>query len=182
MSRNLIFCDIESSGLNEAKEHILEVALVAVDLPSLDVVAKASWVVIPPLWQTVKRNMHERALIMHTDNGLVAEIERGEGLSLATVERAAVEFVQQHAPKTPSWHTPLAGAGPQFDRKFLEKHMRSLASMFHYRNYDVRSLTQLAEWILGVPFQESPHRALPDALKAVADVREFLGLAPSAES
>ena len=54
--------------------------------------------------------------------------------------------------------------------------MPKLESLFHYRNFDVRSITQLQDWVFGIEHRESPHRALPDARKAVQDVREFLGL------
>ena len=177
----LIFCDTETSGLDENREHILELALVAVELPTFEVVARASWVVAPPLWPTVKRNMHPKAAELHEKNRLRLEVDC-TSLTLPKVELEACAFVREWAPHTPAWHTPLAGAGPDFDRRFLKKHAPKLAGCFHYRNYDVRSVTQLQEWVFGVPFEESPHRALADCLKAVSDVRAFLGLGPIAGS
>lgn len=174
---NLVFVDTETTGLNETKDHVLELALVAVSLPSFEVVAQGSWLVTPPIWPTVKRNLPERVLKMHEASGLVADLENKAKLSLREVEQEACNFVTQHAPRTMEWHTPMAGAGPDFDRRFLARHMAKLVGLFHYRNFDVRSLTQLQDWVFGIKHVDSPHRALPDCLKAVEDVKKFLGLA-----
>lgn len=172
---NLIIGDVETTGLDEKKDHVLELALVAVDRRTFAVVATASWLVKPPLWPTVKRNIHEKVLEMHTRSGLIAELDAG-GDSPEFVEADARTFIREHAPQTPMWHTPLGGCNPDFDRRFLRHRMPKLHAVFHYRNFDVRSITQLQDWVFGVQHVESPHRALPDALKAAADVRVFLGI------
>lgn len=181
--KHLIFVDVETTGLNEKAPgaHILELALVAVELPTFKEVAAASWLVLPPCWPTVKRNLHEKVLEMHTTSGLIAELDAlsgdNTGVSPREVEAAAVAFVQQWAPKTLGWHTPLAGANPSFDRGWLAAHMSKLAARFHYRHFEVRTITMLQEWILGEAFEASPHRALDDCFKAIGDTRRFLGLA-----
>ena len=171
---NLIIGDCETTGLDEAKDYILEIALVAVSLPTFTEVAFFSSVVCPPQWATVYRNMPERVQAMHTASGLIAELN-GVEPNGAEVEKAACAFVRQHSPRTPVWTTPLGGANPDFDRRFLRKRMPQLHAMFHYRNFDVRAITQLQDWVFGWKHVESPHRALPDARKAAADVRAFLG-------
>lgn len=182
----LMFADTETTGLVEGATGaaILELALVAVELPNFEIVECFSSVVVPPCWPTVKRNLPERVQRMHEISRLSAELDAAHGDAKdctrwysSKVEQEACCFVTRLAPKTMSWHTPLAGAGPDFDRRWLSKHMPKLAGLFHYRNYDVRSLTQLQEWVFGVEQAESTHRALPDCLKAVDDVRKFLGLA-----
>jgi DNA polymerase III epsilon subunit-like protein len=52
---NLIFCDTETTGLDEQRDHILEIALVAVELPTFREVACFDMVVTPPLWPTVRK-------------------------------------------------------------------------------------------------------------------------------
>lgn len=177
---NLIIADCETTGLDEKKDHILEIALVAVDRRTFQVVAEASWIVVPPLWPTVKRNMPEKVLEMHTRSGLIAAVEeRDEGRNMAgSVEQVALAFIRKHALHTPVWQTPLGGCNPDFDRRFLRARMPKLHAAFHYRNFDVRAITQLQDWVFGVQHVDSPHRALPDALKAAADVRAFLGVDP----
>lgn len=177
--RNLIFIDCETTGLNESKEHIVEIALVAVEVPTFKEVAHFSAVVVPPMWPTVRRNLHEKVETMHTESGLYREIDQmheAEGNPTHIVEGQALAFVRQWAPQTLAWHTPMAGANPDFDRRFLRARMPKLHAAFHYRNFDVRSITQLQDWVFGVAHQDSPHRALPDARKAAQDVRIFLGV------
>lgn len=173
---NLIICDCETTGLNEQKDHIVEIALVAVELPTFQEVASFACPVLPPLWPTVKRNMHEKVVAMHEASGLMALIDEGLCEAAHLVEGEAIAFVRKWSPHTVNWQTPLAGANPDFDRRFLKQRMAKLHAMFHYRNFDVRSITQLQDWVFGRGHVESPHRALPDARKAAADVRAFLGL------
>lgn len=178
---NLIFCDLETTGLNEGHDHILEIALVAVELPTFKEVAHYVSIVVPPLWPTVLRNMHEKVQAMHTASGLIEQIEdplREIERPVSQVEGEALAFVRQWSPHTQVWQTPLAGANPDFDRRFLRSRMPKLHQAFHYRNFDVRSITQLQDWVFGVKHVESPHRALADARKAAADVRRFLGTEP----
>lgn len=178
---NLILCDCETTGLDEKKDYIVEVALVAVNLPTFQEVAHLSAVVVPPLWPTVRRNLHERVLEMHRASGLLDEIDRAydDGRNLAgSVENAMLAFVRQASPHTPQWHTPLGGCNPDFDRRFLRERMPKLHGAFFYRNFDVRSITQLCDWVFGQAHVDSPHRALLDARKAAADVRAFLGTGP----
>jgi oligoribonuclease len=174
--KHLIFLDLETCGLREDKDAILELAMVAVALPTFAVVAEFSNVVRPDIWSTVKRNLHEKVLAMHTASGLAAELDAGAGIAAHTVEGLAVDFVNAHAPQTLAWHTPLAGANPDFDRRFLRKQMPKLHAKFHYRNFDARSITQIQDWVFGQAHVDSPHRALADCHQAIAQVKTFLGL------
>lgn len=175
--RHLIFADTETTGLKPG--HVLELALVAVELPTFNVVGKFSSPAVPALWPTVKRNLHERVVEMHTKSGLMAELDAEHaalGCTTGAVERQALAFIQKWAPKTMAWWTPMAGANPAFDRMFIEADMKTLATRFHYRHFEVRTITLLQEWVFGQAFEESPHRALADCMKAIDDVRSFLGL------
>lgn len=172
---NLVFLDVETTGLDEGRDLILELAMVVVALPTFAPVAEFSRVIRPPLWETVKRNLHERVAAMHEASGLLADIDGSESVGEHLIEGEACAFVQQWAPHTPAWHTPLAGANPDFDRRFLRKRMPKLHAKFHYRNFDVRSITQLQDWVFGRTHVESAHRALDDCRQAIQQVRDFLG-------
>lgn len=176
--KHLVYADVETTGLNESGTgaHILELGLLAVAIPTFAQVARFSAPIRPPNWETVKRNLDEKVLAMHTNSGLIAEIDKIPQPNGADVERAACEFMQQWAPKTLDWHTPMAGANPSFDRKWLLKHMPKLAGRFHYRHFECRTITFLQEWVLGEEFKESPHRALADCEQANETIRSFLGL------
>ena len=177
---NLIFVDCETTGLKESTDHIVELALVAVELPTFKEVAHFSAVVAPPLWPTVERNLHERVRSMHDGSGLLKEIRDAydaEANAYPTIETQALAFVRQWAPQTMNWHTPMAGANPDFDRRFLRARMPKLHQAFHYRNFDVRSITLLSDWVFGTLRSEgAPHRALADCRKAISDVRKFIGI------
>lgn len=175
----VLFVDTETTGLDETKDHILELAIVAVRLPRFEIIDKFSSVVVPPLWPTVRRNMHEKVEAMHEASGLLLAVDEActFGPPEVPVEEAARAFVRHYRPE--KLHTPkpeLCGANPDFDRRFLARRMPKLHAAFHYRNFDVRSITLLQDWIFGVEHRESPHRALSDCLKAIQDVREFLGI------
>jgi oligoribonuclease (3'-5' exoribonuclease) len=172
----LIFADTETTGLIPKGGHILELALVAVELPTFREVAHMTRVIRPPQWPTVRRNLHERVERMHAASGLLFELDNADPLPLSEHEQYACNFVQHHAPKTRSWHTPLAGGNQSFERKWFEEHMPKLLDKFHYRPFEVRTITLLQEWVFGEVFVESPHRALADCRKAILDVRTFLGL------
>jgi oligoribonuclease (3'-5' exoribonuclease) len=174
--RHLIFLDLETCGLREDKDPILELAMVAVALPTFAVVAEYSEIVRPDIWSTVKRNLHEKVSAMHAASGLSAQLDAGAGVAAHIAEGNAVAFVREHAPQTLAWHTPLAGANPDFDRRFLRKQMPKLHGTFHYRNFDARSITQIQDWVFGQTHVESPHRALADCHQAIAQVKTFLGL------
>lgn len=179
MNRHLIFADTETTGLVPKGGHILELALVAVTIPDFKEVAHMTEVILPPMWASVKRNLPERVQEMHAKSGLSKQLDAMSGVvdpNLAAVEKKAVAFVQEWAPKTMSWHTPLAGGNQSFERKWFEAHMPKLLEKFHYRPFEVRTITLLQEWVFGEEFVESPHRALPDCRKAIDDVRRFLGL------
>lgn len=178
---NLVYCDVETTGLQEAAGHILEIGLLAVALPHFEVVARFESVVVPPCWDTVLRNMPERVREMHQVSGLLAAVAQAAlqgGYSASEVETRAGAFMQQWSPKTLNWQTPMAGANPSFDRRWLEKHMPKLAKRFHYRSFDVRTITFLQTWIDGAPEPgaSTAHRALADCIQANDTVRAFLGL------
>jgi oligoribonuclease len=181
LKRRLCFADVETTGLNENAPGacILEVGLLVVDVPTFEPVAAFSEVVVPPCWQTVKRNLPEKVAAMHIKSDLVRNLDDAERTGeyrLEDVQRRAAAFVQKWAPRTLDWHTPMAGANPSFDRRWIEKHMPELGKKFHYRHFEVRTISFLQEWVFGEALVESPHRALDDCKQALRSVRAFLGL------
>src|SRR5690606_40934701 len=122
MNQNtLIFLDLETTGLHPEGCDMLWVAAVAVRLARFDPVAEISRIVVPPLWPTVERNLREGVAAMHGRSGLLAMVDaahrRGGAARSQDVESEVLAFVREHAPQTLNWHTPLAGANPDFDRR-----------------------------------------------------------------
>jgi oligoribonuclease len=145
--------------------------MLCVELPTFKPLDNFTRVIRPPMWETVKHNMDRFVLEMHCKSGLIAAIDT-EDEPLALIEGEAVSTLQRW---TKGVKGPMGGANPSFDRSWLFAHMPKLATRFHYRNFDVRTLTFLQE-LGGKPFQESAHRALADCYQANAVVREFLGI------
>jgi oligoribonuclease (3'-5' exoribonuclease) len=173
---NLIFLDLETCGLREDKDPIIELAMVAVEIPTFTVMAEFQAIVRPEMWSGIKLNLHAKVAEMHAANGLAAQLDTGAGAPAHIVEGEALKFVREHAPQTMAWHTPLAGANPDFDRRFMRKQMPKLHGAFHYRNFDARSITQLQTWVFGGAPPAAPHRALADCHQAIDQIRSFLGL------
>lgn len=175
---NVIWCDLETTGLDPQKDQILEIALVATRLPDFEIVAEWDAVVKPVGFndETIMQT-HERVQEMHAHSGLWADVCNIGGPIEAAVKKAQ-EFFHRNGGHTDKGQTPLAGANPTFDRGFLKQHAPTLERLFSYRHFDVRTLTQLQSWVFGVP-QRSPtpaHRALDDCHDAIHELRKFLGL------
>ncbi len=159
---NIIILDTETEGLDEKRHAVLELAMLAVEVPTFEIVAEFSQCVrilqVPTTIDPYVRKMHQ-------DSGLWDDCLRSPH-SLVEVENAACAFVDAHT----HGDSPLGGANPAFDRRFLVAQLPLLARRFHYRNLDVRTLTYLDEWIVGAPKEAPAHRALGDCRQAVRAV------------
>ena len=158
----IIILDVESEGLDENQHRVLELAMLAVEVPTFEVVAEFSQCV---RIERIPDGLDPYVFRMHRESGLWMDCLRSER-TLAQVEAAACAFVDQHT----HGDGPLGGANPAFDRRFLVAQLPLLARRFHYRNLDVRTLTYLDEWIVGAPKEAPAHRALGDCRQAVRAV------------
>lgn len=154
--------DLETSGLDRERCHILEVGIVITDRKLVEL-ARQSWLVKPVGVFYAEIG----AMAMHDRAGLLAECE-ASGLMHGDVEDHACAFLID-------WQangSPMCGAGVGFDRAFLSRNMPRLAEHFHYRNFDV-STFRVAAAIAGVdaPAKREAHRALDDLEDALALAR-----------
>jgi oligoribonuclease (3'-5' exoribonuclease) len=187
----LIFCDLETTGLDEYSKTglVLELALVAVSEPDFTEIEHYS---TPIRWAPevlAGAGMDPFVVDMHTRSGLLAELQadpgkhRAEG-GLPTRGQAQVEalaFINRHARdaminERGQPEIVMCGSNPEFDRRWLKVHMPDLAAKFHYRAFDINSLWLLKRWLLGgerAKFGQA-HRALADCREAVATVHSFI--------
>ena len=172
ISENLVWIDCEMTGLNPETDCLVEVAVVITnsDLEildaGLDVVIKPR----PDSWN----NMSEFVRNMHTESGLINEVDAG--LSLEDAEQVILDYVKKFVPNAKE--APLAGNTIGTDRMFLNKYMPQLDQHLHYRNIDVSSIKELTRrWYPRVYFQlpkkDGGHRALADILESIQELRYY---------
>jgi oligoribonuclease len=168
---NLIWIDLEMTGLSPDTDRILEVALV-VTTAHLETVAEA------PVW--VLRQSDEVLARMdswnqgtHSRSGLIDRV-RTSTFSEADVETAAVAFLREHVPPRTS---PMCGNTICQDRRFLARWMPALEEYFHYRHIDVSTLKELARrWqpeLLRGLVKDTKHEALADVYESIDEMKFY---------
>ncbi|MCG6951230.1 MAG: oligoribonuclease [Betaproteobacteria bacterium] len=168
---NLIWIDMEMTGLLPDSDRILELAILITD-PDLNVVAEsASLVVHQP--DEVLAAMDAWNQGVHGKTGLVERV-RASQLDEAEVERRALAFVAEHVPAATS---PMCGSSICQDRRFLARWMPRLEGYFHYRNLDVSTLKELVRrWRpeLAKGFvKQGRHEALADIRESIEELRYY---------
>ena len=168
---NLIWIDLEMTGLKPDSDRIIEVALVITD-GELNTVAEA------PVWvihqsDAVLAGMDSWNQGTHGRSGLIDKV-KASTLDEAFVEGAALAFLREHVPPKMS---PMCGNSICQDRRFLARSMPALEDYFHYRNLDVSTLKELArrwkpELMKGVP-KEGKHEALADVYESIAELKYY---------
>ena len=168
---NLIWIDLEMTGLKPDADRIIEVALVITD-GELNTVAEA------PVWvlhqsDAVLAGMDAWNQGTHGRSGLIDKV-KASTLDDASVQVATLAFLREHVPPKTS---PMCGNSICQDRRFLARSMPALEDYFHYRNLDVSTLKELArrwkpELMKGVP-KEGKHEALADILESIDELRYY---------
>ena len=163
--------DLEMTGLDPARDKIVEIATLVTD-DELEVVAEGPDLVIATPVEDLNA-MEDVVLQMHTRSGLLAAI----GASTTTVEEACagtLAFVREHVPEPRK--VPLCGNSIGTDRRFLAHYMPDLENYLHYRSIDVSSIKELArrwypEAFAAAPRKAGAHRALDDIKESLAEMK-----------
>ncbi|MGW8182382.1 MAG: oligoribonuclease [Burkholderiales bacterium] len=168
---NLIWIDMEMSGLNPDNDRILEIALVVTD-PRLETVAEAPVLVVHQP-AAVLDAMDEWNKSTHARTGLVERV-RASTLSEAEAEARMLAFLLEHVPAGVS---PMCGNSVHQDRRFLSRYMPRLEAHFLYRNLDVSTLKELAKrWkpeIMAGLTKHGKHEALADIHESIEELRYY---------
>jgi len=172
ISENLVWIDCEMTGLSPESDCLVEVAVVITN-SELEVLDAGLDVVIKPRPDSWA-NMSAFVRNMHTESGLVDEVENG--LELAAAEQIILDYVKQFVPNAKE--APLAGNSIGTDRMFINKYMPNLDQHLHYRSIDVSSIKELTRrWYPRVYFQlpkkDGGHRALADILESIQELRYY---------
>ena len=167
---NLIWIDLEMTGLDLEKESIIEIATVVTD-GELNVLATGPNLAITVPEELIE-GMDDWNTRHHHQSGLVDRI-RKEGVSAREAEQATLSFLEQWVDRKKA---PLCGNSVWNDRQFLGKEMPELLDFLHYRMVDVSTIKELARrWYADTPrFQKKGvHLALDDILESIEELRHF---------
>ena len=166
---NLIWLDLEMTGLNPLRDEILEIALIATD-EQLNILAEFNPIAIHKP-QELLNNLDEWNRRHHSASGLLDRCRRSE-ISTGQAEAAALDFVRTYSSPGQS---PLCGNSICQDRRFMARLMPQLEAHFHYRNLDVSAVKELARrWYPELVFQKANrHEALSDIRESIAELRFY---------
>lgn len=168
---NLIWIDMEMSGLNPEIDKVLEVAVVVTD-SQLNTVAEAPVLVVHQS-DALLDAMDGWNKSAHVKSGLTARV-RASTLSEAAVEEQLVAFLGEFiAPNV----SPMCGNSVHQDRRFMVRHLPKLESYFHYRNLDVSTLKELARrWkpeIAAGLTKHGKHEARADIYESIEELKYY---------
>jgi oligoribonuclease len=168
---NLVWLDMEMTGLSPDTDRIIELALVVTD-SQLNVVAEGPvWVVHQS--EEVMAGMDSWNTGTHGKSGLTAKVLAATTTE-ADVEEAALEFMKLHVPRLTS---PMCGNSICQDRRFMARYMPKLEDWFHYRNLDVSTLKELCKrWkpeIAKGLKKHGKHEALADIYESIEELKYY---------
>lgn len=160
---------MEMTGLDDLKDHILEVAVVATDY-DLNPIANHQNIVFQP--PEVINGMNDWCKKHHGASGLTAAIP--SGAPLEQVENELIDFIHLHFGKKAN-KIVLAGNSIGNDRRFIDRYMPRFAARLHYRMVDVSSFKEVYRERYGIEFKkQDKHRAVDDIYESIAELRHYL--------
>ncbi|KAB7619749.1 oligoribonuclease [Alkalilimnicola sp. S0819] len=168
---NLIWIDLEMTGLDTDRDRIIEIATVVTD-SRLEVLAEGPVLAIHQPDEVLVA-MDEWNTRQHGKSGLTERVRQSR-VDEAEAERQTLEFLRQYVPAKAS---PMCGNSICQDRRFLHRCMPQLEQYFHYRHIDVSTLKELARrWaprILKGQSKQGSHLALDDIRDSIAELRYY---------
>ncbi|ACU97846.1 oligoribonuclease [Saccharomonospora viridis] len=168
MTDRLVWIDCEMTGLDLAKDALIEIAVLVTDA-ELNVLGDGVDLVIHADDEALA-NMPDVVREMHARSGLTEEVRRST-MTLEEAERRALAYIREHVPEPKT--APLAGNSIATDRGFIARDMPTLDSYLHYRMVDVSSIKELIRRWYPRIYYAKPEKGL--AHRALADIKESIG-------
>lgn len=180
----LVWVDLETTGLESDNDEILEVCLVGTDRFGSHPVTIVDELVYPSRrhWSWWKENMAYEAKEMHKASGLMAAIDKLAAdprfSEIEDVERLALHALTSLDLEPGKYE--MCGSSVHFDRAFIEVHMPKLFGWFHYRNLDVSTLKNVCRHVNPRVASQAPkpstkaHRAHADIMDTLEEYQYYL--------
>jgi oligoribonuclease len=168
---NLIWVDMEMTGLDPDNDRIIEVAVVITD-PDLNILAEGPVFAIHQP-DEIMNGMDAWNKGTHGRSGLIDRVKEST-VTEEQAEAALIEFMKKYVPKGKS---PMCGNSICQDRRFMARGMPKLEAFFHYRNLDVSTLKELCrrwkpELVSGFK-KHQKHTALADIVESIEELRYY---------
>ena len=168
---NLIWIDMEMTGLSPETDRIIEVAIVITD-SNLNTVAEGPTLVVHQSDERLA-GMDNWNKSTHAKSGLIDKV-KASPLEERAVELRMLDFLKLHVPKSGS---PMCGNSICQDRRFMALYMPELEAYFHYRNLDVSTLKELCKrWkpeIAKGLVKHGKHEALADIYESIEELKYY---------
>jgi oligoribonuclease len=168
---NLIWIDLEMTGLDTVNDEIIEIATIVTD-KELNIIAEGPMIAIHQP-QSRLDQMDEWNQNQHGKSGLIKRVLASQ-YTLAQAEAETIAFLEKYISAGKS---PMCGNSICQDRRFMARQMPLLEEYFHYRNLDVSTLKELVKrWYSGKGFEfdkESEHLALADIRDSINELKHY---------
>ncbi|HSX36107.1 MAG TPA: oligoribonuclease [Patescibacteria group bacterium] len=164
----ILWVDLEMTGLDSAKDRILEVSVLITDFTFKEL---ASYAAVIKQSDDVLNSMNEWATSQHAGNGLTERV-RTEGRPEADIQRELVELIKQQFGSEPA---VLGGNSIHSDRGFIRQWWPDVYALLHYRMLDVTAFKVVMQGKYGQEYQKADtHRASDDVRASIAELQYYL--------